>query len=234
MHGRLPPHSCLRKGSSSTVAVEFHATGDAREVAVALLLSLVLAREETAETLWLHSALPVSTAPAGPGGVGPLPLTRGPGLACRRSGRRRHSRRRASTWVCLGPLGPECLVGGALRIRTAIRFRPMVWGIRTKVSTPVRRSRGAPPGDWHMAPDPTGSGRGTEPDVPARRRPSRRRAGFLTFHPRTPRQSAAPNTGDNFAVRRRRPRVGSRTRRHIGRRCGGSGQRAKHQVRPAA
>ena len=39
VHGRLPPHSCLRKGSSSAVAVEFHATGDARDVAVALLLS---------------------------------------------------------------------------------------------------------------------------------------------------------------------------------------------------
>jgi hypothetical protein len=51
--------------------------------------------------------------------------------------------------MSLGPLGPECLVAGALRIRTCIRFRPMVWGSRARCATPVRRSRGMPPGDMH-------------------------------------------------------------------------------------
>jgi hypothetical protein len=116
-------------------------------------------------------------------------------------------RLRARRYV-LGPLGPECLVGGALRIRTCIRFRQMVWGSSAGRASRSGESRGAPPGDMAIWPamDPDSHRPGAQP--------SRRRAGFLTCHPRTPRYRAArafEATGD-FPPRTPKNRPGAMRR----------------------
>jgi len=87
-------------------------------------------------------------------------------------------RLRARRYV-LGPLGPECLVGGALRIRTCIRFRQMVWGSSAGRASRSGESRGAPPGDMAIWPamDPDSHRPGAQP--------FRRRAGFYLPPPDT-------------------------------------------------